>query len=551
MKVYKGAGDFFVLEVPKARKEMIAGLMAYRGLVYSTSASSKERAVLFSPNPYALADLANGECPELAPYREQIDASRALDGQGTWRLPPGKELKHYQKATLDYLLARGGGLNADDCGLGKTIVALAYCNHTEAQRILVIVRAGLRIQWGHQIKEWSTIPNVKISVMMNTKDGIHPTAHYQVISYNAATNPNIIRAIAKYKWDVLVIDEIQDCKTVSALRSRAILGNTRGEFQHGEDRLPAIASYARHKIALTGTPLLNRPAEIWNLLRYFDPEAIDYMGEEEFKQRFNRQADMRTLSGKRFKLESTSLEQELQNRLRVNIMARHLWGEIPGNDRPPIFGLVRVGENGTVKTALEAEDLLGLSVEEIQTTKDIVTLGHIAEARRLMGEAIAPQVAIYAAEFLEGCDEKLILFSWHHSVSDILERDLARYGVVRVDGKKSAKQKQNAIDDFIQKKEIRVSVMNMQSGGVGVDGLQKVCRQCFLVEPDWVNEQNKQAVARLHRFGQEDQVRADLFVAPGSISEKILVKSLEKAHVIHKVLDAKTRQLRSVNERKS
>lgn len=537
MRVYKGAKDYYVLEVPRARRDEIAALMAYRGLQFSTSRSSPERAILFTTNPYALADLANGECPELAPFRERIEASRALTGKGTRRLPPGKELKEYQKATLDYLLHRGGGLDGDEPGLGKTIVALAFCNEIEAQRVLVITTASTRIQWGYQIKAWSTIPNCKVSVMLNVKDGIHPTAHYQVISYNAATNPNIIRAIGKYKWDVMICDEVHALKSVSALRSRAVLGNSRGEFQHGEDKIPAIGNYAKHKIALTGTPLLNRPSEAYNLFRYFDHEAIDFMSEDAFKNTYNRQADIKTITGKRFKLESTSLEHELQNRLRVNIMARHEWGDIPGNDRPPRYGLVRVEENGAVKTALDVEGLLNLDIEEIQTVKDIETLGHIAEARRLMGEATAPQVAKYAADFLDGSDQKLVIFAWHLSVLDILEKELSGYGVVRIDGKKSTREKQKAVDDFIQKKEIRVSVMNMLAGGVGVDGLQTVCSQCYLAEPDWVWSNNSQAVARLHRIGQEDQVHVELFVAPGSVSEKILVRALEKMNVIHRVLD--------------
>jgi SNF2 family DNA or RNA helicase len=58
-----------------------------------------------------------------------------------------------------------------------------------------------------------------------------------------------------------------------------------------------------------------------------------------------------------------------------------------------------------------------------------------------------------------------------------------------------------------------------------------------LAEPDWVPAQNEQAVSRLDRIGQTEIVSAEIFVAPGSISEKILVKALEKMNVIHRVLD--------------
>jgi SNF2 family DNA or RNA helicase len=443
-------GPNFILHVPSTRKLEIAPLMAYRGLVFSTSASSRDNAVLWSVNPYALADLAEPNSPTLGAYRQQIELSRALDGKGTTRLPPGRELWDFQKATLDYLLRRRGGIDGDQPGLGKTPTAIAYCNEREAQRTLVICPASVRIQWGERIREWTTIPNVKISVMLRVKDGIHPTANYQVISYDAARNPAIIRAISKYKWDVLICDEAHKMKNIEALTTRAIIGNSRGEYQHGEIKVPAIAKHCREHLALTGTLLLNRPSEAYVLFRFFDWEAIDFASEDKFKERYNRQADMKTIEGKRFKLESTSLENELQNRLRVNVMARHEKKDVLKFMKPPRFAIVRCEETGTVKGALDAEGLLGLDIEEIQTTKDFEILGHIAEVRRLMGIALAPQIAEYAADFLDGSDEKLCIFAWHLEVLDIFERELARFGVVRIDGRKSANARQKAVDEFMK-----------------------------------------------------------------------------------------------------
>jgi len=532
-------GQNFILRVPVSDKRTIANLMAYRGLTFSTSASSRHEAVLWSSNPYSLADLADVSLPTLGPYRAQIEKSRALDGVGTRRLPPGKELWDYQKATLDYLLARGGGINGDQPGLGKTPTSIAYCNEREAMRVLVIVPASVRLQWEERIKEWSTIPNVKVACMLKVKDGIHPTANYQIISYDAARNPAIIRAISKYEWDVLICDEAHKMKNIDALTTRAIIGNSRGEYQHGEHKMKAIAGYCREHLALTGTLLLNRPSECYNLIRFFDHEAIDFASEEKFKERYNRQADLKTIEGKRFKLESTSLESELQNRLRVNVMARHEKKDVLTFMKPPRYDIVRCQDDGAVQGALAAEGLLGLSIDEIQTTKDFEILGHIAEARRLMGVALAPQIVDYAADFLEGSDEKLVIFGWHLEVLDIFENELSRFGTVRVDGRKSPQARAKAVDDFVNRANVRVFIGNIQAAGTGLDGLQKASSRCYLAEPDWVPAQNEQAVSRLDRFGQENVVTAEIFVAPGSISEKILVRALEKMNTIYKVLDHK------------
>ena len=531
-------GKNFVLRVPAASKEAIAGLMAYRGLAFSTSASSRQEAVLFAvDNPYALADLADIDLPTLGPYRDKIEKSRALDGVGTRKLPPGRELWDYQKATLDYLLDRGGGINGDQPGLGKTPTSIAYCNEREATRVLVIVPASVRLQWEDRIREWSTIPGLKVSTMLKVKDGIHPTAHYQIISYDAARNPAIIRAISKYDWDVLICDEAHKMKNMDALTTRAIIGNARGEYVHGDHKMKAISTYCRERLALTGTLLLNRPSEAYVLFRFFDWEAIDFLSWEKFKDRYNRQADLKTIEGKRFKLESTSLELELQNRLRVNVMARHEKKDVLTFMKPPRYAVVRCEENGAVQGALAVEGLLGIDIDEIQTTKDFEILGHIAEARRLMGIALAPQIVEYAKDFLEGSDEKLTIFGWHLDVLDIFEQELSRFGTVRIDGRKSANARQKAVDDFIERDNVRVFIGNIQAAGTGLDGLQKVCSRCYLAEPDWVPAQNEQAVSRLDRIGQENVVTAEIFVAPGSISEKILVRALEKMNTIHKVLD--------------
>lgn len=532
-------GPNFILRVPSINKNIVADLMAYRGLAFSKSASSRDEAVLFSLNPYALADMATDDCPQLTPYKKQIELSRALDGKGTTKLPPGIELWDYQKATLDYLLKRKGGINGDQPGLGKTPTSIAYCNEREAQRVLVIVPASVRIQWGEQIKKFSTIPAVKVSVMLKVKDGIHPTAHYQVISYDAARNPAIIRAISKYRWNVMICDEAHKMKNIEALTTRAVLGNNKGDYNHGDIKMKAIAGYCDEHLALTGTLLLNRPSECYVLFRFFDWEAIDFMSEQKFKDRYNRQADLTTIEGKRFKLESTSLEHELQNRLRVNVLARHEKKDVLKFMKPPRYSIVRCEENSTVKSALDAEGMLDIPLDEIQTTKDFEILGHIAAVRRLMGMALAPQIADYAADFLEGSDEKLVIFGWHIDVLSIFEQELSKFGTVRVDGGKSPAARQKAVDDFINDDKVRVFLGNIQSAGTGLDGLQKVCSRCYLAEPDWVPAQNEQAVSRLDRFGQLSVVNAEIFVAPGSISEKILVRAIEKMNVIHHVLDEK------------
>jgi SNF2 family DNA or RNA helicase len=84
---------------------------------------------------------------------------------------------------------------------------------------------------------------------------------------------------------------------------------------------------------------------------------------------------------------------------------------------------------------------------------------------------------------------------------------------------------------------MRFIIGNVLSLGTGTDGLQDVCSHALLAEADWTHGNNVQCFDRLDRGGQRAQVQGDIFVAPGSIAEKVLASALRKAQVTFKALD--------------
>jgi SNF2 family DNA or RNA helicase len=244
-------------------------------------------------------------------------------------------------------------------------------------------------------------------------------------------------------------------------------------------------------------------------------------------------------NGKMYIDERTGRHGELMARLRGTFMVRHMkhgpYG-VMKQLQMPIYDLIQVGEDEAVKAALKAESLLDIDPDSLEGA-DADILGQVATARRLMGEALAPQVAEYISGLVDSGEEKLTVFAWHHSVLNILEAALERHGVLRIDGNTSPGAKQANVDEFIANPNIRVIIGNMLSMGIGTDGLQLVCNHGLIAEPDWVIGNNMQAFDRLDRGGQRQQVQADIFVAPGSIAERILAKALTKGQIVHQVLD--------------
>lgn len=336
----------------------------------------------------------------------------------------------------------------------------------------------------------------------------------------------------------VLVGNCHNLKDPESSQTRAVFGNASGQYnwKRGKDPLPAIVSRCAHVLCLSGTPIVNRPLEAYTTSRALCWDAIDYLSLDRFRERFNPQKQIMFTGGKRFTDEKIGRVKELGNRMRGMFMARHAKRDVMTQLKMPKYEVVQMEETGEVKKALQAESMLHIDIEGLMTTNDISILGHVATVRKEMGVALAPQAAEYVMTCLDGGEDKIVVFAHHIEVLNILEAKLQKYGVLRIDGSTSAKRRQEYVDIFIRDPHMKVMLGNLQSMGTGVDGLQEVATHCVLVEPSWTPGENQQAVDRLDRGGQQGHVQADFIVAPGSITEKILVSALMKAQVIERVV---------------
>jgi SWI/SNF-related matrix-associated actin-dependent regulator 1 of chromatin subfamily A len=539
----------FVMHVPRGSSPSAQELISDYGMNMSEPRSSPSMACMYTDNAYTAAPFAHyGDehaKQKLSWITDAVTESWKSVSDINVATPHGRELWGFQKASVEYLLKRGGGLVADQPGLGKTPIAISYANEIKAKRVLVVCPASIRLQWCARIREWSVMrwPYVVYPILSGAR-GVHPTAAWTVVSYELARNEAIGRALAKGTYDLIILDEAHMLKTSDSIRTRAIFGDLEtGTFRkkHSHEKLfDALASRAGSVVALTGTPLLNRPREAYTLGRALCWDSYDWMSEDSFRARFNPRE---TKTGTRkdgthyvYVDERSGRHQELQYRMRANFMVRHLKREVMPQLRLPLYDLIRVEKTGPVKQALEAESLLGIDPENLDTG-NIKILGHVAAVRRLMGIAIAPQIVDWVHMLIDGGEEKLVIFAWHIEVLNIFERAFIKHGCLRIDGSTNTSERQKRVDKFRTDPKYQILIGNMQSMGVGTDGLQEVSAHALIAEPDWVPGNNQQAVDRLDRGGQRRTVQADIFVAPDSIIEKVLASALNKAHTVHQALD--------------
>ena len=521
------------------REAEVETLAKEAGLTLSTTASrQKGHPVYFTPESHAVLHLwnhADGAARDnLGPLRAEWERSNLNVAPAGFTVPVPEfcELMPFQVAGVHYARDRSNCLIGDAPGLGKTIQAIALANLRGCKRVLVVCPANVRPQWARQIKIWSTLPKVVVYPVFKSSDGVHPTANYVITSFEVARD-GLWDTLRSYNWDLLVIDEGHYLKTPDAARTRALFGASR-QSKCRYAGTGGIAEKAEQIVALTGTPLPNRPRECFTLANALDPSSIDWMNFNTFKDRFNPGGSDRETGAT---WEYVARLPELNARLRCNFMVRRLKEDVLKDLPAKRYEIVPVEMTGQIAMALHAEKMLDFDEEEMLRRSGGKIDGAISTVRRQMGEAMAPAVLEHLLTLLEGGVDKLVVFAHHHSVLSVIQGGLARYGVLRVDGSTSAKGKNQAVEKFKFDPRLKVFLGQMQSIATGTDGLQDVATHCVLAEASWVHGDNEQAVDRLHRMGQKGSVLAQIMVAPGSISERILGRSISKGRTVQRVLD--------------
>jgi SWI/SNF-related matrix-associated actin-dependent regulator 1 of chromatin subfamily A len=498
--------------------------------VWYTSGYDKKPA----DNPYPMLgffDQAEGVARQrLASLKNEYDRSfaSAPSQHFTVPAPPGKEYMPFQLAGIEYALDKNNALIGDEPGLGKTIQAVGVANAIGAKRVLVVAPASIRLNWQREIKAWSTIPRVSTYPILKASNGVSPHANYVITSYDLTRNTGIHEALCSTEWDLIVLDEAHYLKSRDAIRTRAMFGGGRS--------LPFRDRWLQQKtqriLALTGTPLPNRPRECYTLARGLCWDAIDWTSWDDFCFRYNPSSRMAT----GHILEMKGRLPELRSRLRCNFMVRRHKKDVLTSLPDKRYEMAYVEPDGAIAAVLKKERLLDFDPNILMSSFEIN--GEIATIRREMGEAKVPRVVQHIKYLLDLVEvPKLVMFSHHRVVMDMLRQELERYGVVEVRGGMSTQAKQNSVDNFVNNADYRIFSGQLDAAGFGIDGLQKVASRVIFAEPAWTPGTNEQAVDRCHRHGQHDNVVAEFLIAEGSFDERILGPMIGKVGIIHEALD--------------
>ena len=397
------------------------------------------------------------------------------------------ELREFQKEGLSFLLANERTLLADEMGLGKTVQALACLAATGDMPALLVVPPHLTRNWEAETKRFLRVEGgePRVHVIRGLKPYDLPQAEIYIIHYLLLRGWKKI--LPELGFRAVVFDEIQELRRAGTEKYSAA---------------SLLAEKTERVIGLSGTPIYNRGAEIWNVVNILDFHCLGDW--ESFTREWcdgygNHIVRDPALLGAHLRREGLILRRTKQEVLSELPPKRRLVQEIDSDDK--VY-------RELMKPVME---LLGSLKALHPDAKERALLEERAAAgeRQATGVAKAPFVAAFVRALMDS-GEKVLLFAHHHAVMDTYKKELASYKPVFITGRESGAQKEQAVAQFMGG-ERDLCVISLRAAS----GLNLQRASCVVFgELDWSPAVHSQAEDRAHRMGQQDSILCYYLVAP-------------------------------------
>jgi len=457
-------------------------------------------------------------------------------------------LRPFQKECVVFIEKKEGRvLIADEMGLGKTVEALSWVKtRYDTFPLLIICQAGLKENWQREIKKW---------LKMNSQilNGIIP---YRIKSDIVIINYDIlhywVQPLKRIEFNCIIADEAQSIKNNKAKRTKA--------FKH-------ITKDIFYILALTGTPIENKPSEIFNIAHIIDP--IHYPNFMDFAKEYC--GAKKTWHGWDFSgaTNTKKLNLLLKNTIMIRRKKIDVLKDLPPKNIVNVYididnkieyqkaektfitflqekfsymneetknELKQFAKNNKIKinnelTDLEINKLTHLKLEK---TLSIPILAQINILRQLAIKGKLNTIVKWIENFLES-DEKLVVFCYHRKTLTYLMEKFPY--AVKVEGGMTNKQKQKAVDSFQNDSKVRLFIGNIEAAGTGIT--LTAASNAAIIEYVYNPGKHLQACDRIHRITQTKTVTIWQLIGSKTIEERIINIINRKEKIINNVIDGK------------
>jgi len=453
------------------------------------------------------------------------------------------KLFEHQKTGIEFLKKTKKCILADEMGLGKTRQAVISGSEESEKGIMVVCPASLKVNWKREILE--VYPEEKTQIIDSTTKNIDEEKSWYIINYDILKKfkEEIETMIDFNRIDTIILDEAHYIKGKSMRAKLVIEMCQRKEI--------------KRVYALTGTPIMNRPIELFNILK-----AIEHpLGEKRsFYSKRYCGAYLRVLkNGRRFMDEkgATNLG-ELRSLIKRSIIRRKKEEVLDLPDKIISVMESPMDRDWRIEYDNAWDNYLLFLAEYPTPEKDI---DNIMMARQLVELQKLKQVCSYSkvdrivADISNAIDqgEKIIVFTQYtktleqiaekvrklkiNETTSYIKSNMTKVECVTLSGKDTMFKRQIAIDQFQTRDETKVFVANIKAGGVGLN--LTAGSIVMFADMDWSPEVHSQAEDRAHRIGQNSMVNVYYYMVPETIEEDIIGLLIEKKKIIDEILDGK------------
>lgn len=442
------------------------------------------------------------------------------------KIAPPPALPH-QKEGVRFLASRKKAALFDEQGLGKTkqlIDAIAECvRQGDVQGAVVVCPNGLKPTWRDEIAKHA--PGSKAVMLGSGRDARRRAlgdlrGAFYIVNYEAVPREFIVlSALLKFKRFALVLDESHRIKNPDAAVTQAI---------HG------LRHLAARRYILSGTPVANRPDDLWSQAFFLDDGESLGKTVDEFHSRFGGipggYANLDEVAGK---MSSLGLRRTKKKNL---TLPDKVFLRIPTPFSPKQAALY---ESTRKSTRAWVKDLTSQQV--IQQADGILTkllrLVQIASNPGLIDPSYDEDPGKFLAldkilsDRMSEKGAKVIVWTSFVPNINALCKRYSKYGVVAIHGEVQAARRETAVRQFRTDPQVRLLVANPAAAREGLTLIES--RTAIYLDRSFNLVDYLQSQDRIHRIGQTKECEIILLISPGSIDEYLDFTIEQKTRVAH------------------
>lgn len=454
---------------------------------------------------------------EIKPYKELLsrkDIELLIDN-----LPLLKKPRSYQMDYLYYAVNHGNHINGSSVGTGKSLCSVLYAEMLDLFPCMVVCPASVKSGW---LREWKeTNPDRRVSVISTSSPPEDFEADVIVINYdilgkrvtkeNGKTSLEIrLDGMKKKSFSLVIADEIHFLKNRKSIRSKS--------FKKLAHKVPSV-------IGLTGTLIMNRPAELLNILMLIERIKEIAPDDQYHHYFFERYCNMKETNFG-MDISGASNIKEL-NRLLKECCYFQVSKRDALKELPPISENIVECEITNKRAYKKADsDLLQFiedkfkDQEKVDKAARAEFLVKLSTLKQLSLEGKIKAIKKWVEEWLEANEEeKLLVFASQSAILTKIAEEF-KEGLL-ITGSTTTKKRDEILQKFTLEKNKRVLFANIGCLGTGVDGLQKVCSNMAILELPPRPSDLVQVIGRLERSGQENPVTIQYLLSPETIDRDL------------------------------